>query len=176
MGLDSLACEQACLNAGSCRRCARWTAPPFASGTNARCRIQADRAKNPRHIKRCRNVAVLGSRRLSGATDGVDRPRLRVKTQSTCTRRRQLWGGFWPFSESRCNGKFAQTAATPNDAAKGSSRTQTRLAPGFLLAGSLPIGRRAAQAFLVVFCVTREARHVRNPENCGDPSLGCGRL
>src|ERR1700722_1235542 len=34
------------------------TAPPFASGTNARCRIQADRAKNPRYIKRCRNVAV----------------------------------------------------------------------------------------------------------------------
>jgi hypothetical protein len=33
MGLDSLTCEQACLNGGSCQRCARWTAPPFASGT-----------------------------------------------------------------------------------------------------------------------------------------------
>ena len=59
MGLGSLACEQACLNADSCQRCARWTAPPFAGGTNARCRIQADRAKNPRHIKRDKSLRTV---------------------------------------------------------------------------------------------------------------------
>jgi hypothetical protein len=44
-----------------------------------------------------REVNEAGSRRA--ATDDVDRPRLRVKTQSTCTWRRQLWGGFRPFSD-----------------------------------------------------------------------------
>src|ERR1700722_10920248 len=44
-----------------------------------------------------REVNEPGSRRA--ATYDVDRPRLRVKTQSTCTWRRQLWSGFRPFSD-----------------------------------------------------------------------------
>jgi hypothetical protein len=69
-------------------------------------------------------------------------------------------------------GRNAQIAAFPDR----SNRPQTAVSPVAPLGWIAFEGRRAAQAFLVLFCVTREARRGRNPQACSDSGVGRRRL
>src|ERR1700722_2350210 len=72
------------------------------------------------------------------------------------------------FEASRKRPKCANTGHSPTALREGQIDAKPPSHPWLgpaSFGGSLPPGKRAAQVYLVLFCMTREARHVRNSEN-----------